>query len=147
MRYSVLLLILIALSIQSCTSEKTLFEKETWWNGHWQKIDDPSFYFSSGQRKVGGNEIVTPQFFLSTQDSILNNFYLLELIEVDHKKKYKLLKTNDNTYLKLQEIDTDHIDVYGPAPSVDEMNTVIHEYRKLPDNITPPVPDSILFDG
>lgn len=146
MKYLSFCLILIILFTFSCTPEKILFEKETWWSGHWQKVSDSTIYFSSGQKKVGGNEIVTPQFFISTNDSIQENFYLKELVEFNHKQKYKLIKTSDNTYLKLQEIDEAHIDVYGPAPSINEIDSIIHEYRKIPADIDPPIPDSILYD-
>lgn len=146
MKYLSIFLMLITIFTFSCTPEKVVFEKETWWNGHWQKVSDSTIYFSSGQKKVGGNEIVTPQFFISTKDSIQENFYLEELVEFNYKQKYKLIKTSEDTYIKLQEIDEDHIEVSGPVPSIDEMDSLIHEYRRLPSNVDPPFPDSILYD-
>ena len=130
----------------SCTPEDTLFEMETWWSGHWQKLDDTSSYFSSGQKRVGGNEMVTPQFFISKNDSILENFHLEELVEFNHKQKFKLIKTSDNTYIKLQEIDESNIEVHGPTQSISELDLEINEYRRLPEGISPPIPDSILYD-
>ena len=130
----------------SCTPEDTVFEMETWWQGHWQQIDDPSIIFSSGQRKVGGNEIVTPQFFISRNDSILQNFYFTDLEDFDHKKLFKLIKTNENTYIKIDENEDSNINLHGPVISIDELDIESQEYRRLPEGITPPMPDSILFD-
>lgn len=146
MKYLSFFLILVIVFTFSCTPEKILFEKETWWNGHWQNVNDSTIYFSIGQKRIGRNEIVRPQFFISTNDSIQENFYLEELVEFNHKQKYKLIKTSDNSYLKLQEIEETHIEISGPVPSMDEMDSVIQEYRRLPTNIDPPIPDSILFD-
>lgn len=139
-------LTLIALFFFSCTSERILFEKETWWNGHWQNVNDTTNYFSSGQKKVGVGEIVTPQFFISRNDSILENFYVEELLEFNHKKKYKLIETNAKIYLKIQEIEADHLEVYGPVSSINELDSVVNEYIIIPENIDPPIPDSILYD-
>jgi len=146
MNYKSILLILLVLVAFSCTTEETLFEKSTWWDGHWQNTDEPTLFFSSGTKRVGFNEIVTSQFFFSKNDSILENFHVEELIESDHKDKFKLMETSKNSFFKIQEIDESHIDIHGPTQSVDEVDNIVISYRRLPENIEPPIPDSILFE-
>ena len=53
--------------------------------------------------------------------------------------------TNENKYIKIRAIDDAYIEVSGPANSLDELNVNITEYLKLPNNLPPPIPDSILF--
>lgn len=129
----------------SCTTKKTLFEMEMQWDGHWQNMDEPSLFFSIGQKPIGSNEIITPQFFISTKDSIHANFYLKSLVDFNHRKRYKIIKTNEETYIKIQEIDEHYIEVYGPSNSVDELEIKIGHYSRLPINVSPPFPDSILY--
>ena len=130
----------------SCTKESTLFEKSTWWDGHWQNMDDPSYFFSVGAKPIGLNEIITPQFFISTRDSIYSNFYVETLIDSDHKKRFKLLKTSDGTYLKIQEIEAEHIiRVHGPTKTIKELDSKVAYYRNLPESVAPPFPDSVLY--
>ena len=143
LKYILMFLFLVAFS--SCTTEKRLFEMEIWWNGHWQNIEEPSSFFSVGQKPVGAGGIITAQFFISTSDSIYSNFYLTSLDGFNHRKKFKLIKTSEGTYLKIQEINEQNIEVYGPSNSITEMELNKHEYRMIPDNIDPPFPDSILF--
>lgn len=127
-------------------TEDVEFEKGTWWVGHWQNMDDPAFFFSVGQKPIGINEIVTAQFFISTRDSIYANFYVEDLIESNHRKRYKTIKTSEGTYLKIQEIIAEqHIEVYGPSNSIKELELKIVNYKKLPDGAVPPFPDSLLF--
>lgn len=145
MKYLPLIAILTTL-ILSCTPESTVFEMETWWSGHWQKLEDSSMFFSSGQKAIGGNEIVTPQLFISKNDSILENFHLVELVDFDHKERFKLIKTSNNSFIKIQETDDSHIEVYGPAQSIEEIDSNINEYRRLPEGAIPPIPDSILYE-
>jgi hypothetical protein len=130
----------------SCTKEKTLFEMDVWWYGHWQNMDNSTFYFSIGQKPVGNNEVRTPQFFNSTSDSIYENYYMKELFDFDHKKRYKIIKTSEDTYIKIQEIEEEHIiRVYGPSNSLKALEASFKEYSRLPDSVAPPFPDSILF--
>lgn len=128
----------------SCDSRKTLFEMEMWWDGHWQNMDEPAMFFSVGSKPIGKNEIVTTQFFISDKDSIYANFYMKSLVDFDHRKGFKLIKTNEDTYLRIQEINDQHIEVYGPSNSTEELETKIGHYTRLPLNISPPFPDSIL---
>ena len=128
---SIISFLIISL-IFSCTPEDTVFEMETWWGGHWQRLDDASMYFSSGQKAIGGNEIVTPQFFISKNDTILQNFHLEELVDFDHKKRFKLIKTSDNSFIKIRQKDESHITLSGPVPTIDEIVSIINEYRKQP---------------
>ena len=129
----------------SCTEDQ-LFEKDTWWYGHWENMDDPAFFFSVGQKPAGINKIRTTQFFISTYDSIYTNFYVKEIIEYNYKNKYKVIKTNEGTYLKIQEIEEEnYIDVYGPSSSMEEMESKKVSYKMMLESTEPPFSDSILF--
>jgi len=116
---------------------------ETWWQGHWENVDDSTFFFSVGFRPV--NEIMTPQFFTSSRDTIYTNFYLFSTVESNHRKRFKVLATSEDTYLKIQEIDEEYIIVYGPAGTINELESKKAEYKKLPFGATPPFPDSVLI--
>ena len=140
---SLILLLILSLPF-SCTTEKRLFEMETWWQGHWENVDDSTFFFSVGSRPVGVNEIRTPQFFTSSKDSIYTNFYLFNTVESNHRKRFKVLVTSEDTYLKIQEIDEEYIIVYGPTGTIGELESIKAEYKKLPFGATPPFPDSVL---
>lgn len=146
MRYLSIIIILISILFHSCTTEKRLFEVSTWWYGHWQSQENPSYYFSSGHKKVGSNEIVTSQFFISTLDSILDKYHLIELIEFDHKDRYKLMKTSDDNFIKIKELDETHLEIYGPAQSKEELESIITEYIRLPETAEKPKADSLLYD-
>jgi len=145
MRNTIFLITLFIVLITSCNSEKLLFEKETWWFGHWQNLEDPSFYLSIGQKPVGGNEIVTTQFFISTLDSIHSNFHVRNLIDFNHKQQWKIMETSDNRFIEIEEIDQFHIEVAGPVNSMEELDAEIVDYRRVPDDAPSPIPDSILF--
>ena len=98
-------------TIISCTTEKTLFEKDIWWYGHWQNFEETDYFFSIGQKPVGINELITPQFFISTRDSIYSNFHLKNLEEFNHSKEWKIILTNGNKYIKIRAIDEAHIEI------------------------------------
>lgn len=145
-RFKFVLLILLLGSFSCIFTEDSEFEKDTWWYGHWQNMDNPAFFFSVGQKPVGINEIRTTQFFISTQDSIYANFYVKDLIESNRKKKYKVIKTSEGNYLKIQEIKEEQIiEVYGPSSSINDLDSKKVDYLRKPENIDPPIPDSILF--
>lgn len=127
----------------SCTTEKVLFEKGDWWIGHWQQLSDETQFFSSGQKSVAG--IVTSQFFYSTADTIYDNFHLELLEDFNHKRRWKVIKTNKDSYIKILEINDSSIEVFGPSPTVDGLDQKIVEYKRMPEQIEPPFPDSILF--
>lgn len=138
-------IILFFLLIQvSCTKEDTLFEESVWWHGHWQNIDEPSLFFSVGFKPIGINKIQTPQFFISTRDSIEENFYMEYLVDSNHNKKMKLIKTSQGSYIKIHEIDMNHIEVYGPSNTVNDLESKMGYYMKLPDSVDPPFSESIL---
>ncbi len=130
--------------MSACTGEDIIFENGEWWQGHWQKIDDVDMYFSSGQKRVGPNEIVTAQYFFSTKDTILQNFHVEELVDSDHRNRNKIIFTNENTFLKIQEIDESNIEVFGPSETLEEIDSIINTYVRLPINEDPPIPDSLL---
>ena len=134
------------LTFFSCTKEKTVFETSVWWFGHWQNMDEPSLFFSIGQKPVGVNDIRTTQFFISTSDSIYANFYLISLEDFNYKKKFKIIKTSEGSFIKIQEIDEEHITVYGPSNSIEGLESMMVEYRMIPDSVAPPFSDSILFE-
>ncbi len=54
--YSYILIGLIFTGFGSCTKAKIVFEKSTWWNWHWQKNSDTSYFFSGGSAKVKEGE-------------------------------------------------------------------------------------------
>ncbi|MFK8103203.1 MAG: hypothetical protein AB8G15_11785 [Saprospiraceae bacterium] len=139
------LILLLTCSLLSCDTEQLLFEKEVWWHGQWQKQKDTSFYFSVGQKPIGPNAIVTTHFFLSTSDSIRANFHVKNLIDFNWKKRWKIIKTSDDTYLKIRELDTSKIALSGPSPSLVALDSSVTIYVKKADVILLPIVDSLLL--
>ncbi len=144
-RTTLYLTILSAFLLLTCNSEKLLFEKEDWWFGHWQNTDDPTFFFSIGQKPIGSNEIVTTQFFIATQDSIYANFYVEDLIDFNHRRKWKLIETSENQFIKIKELETNQLEISGPVELEEDLDTKTVVYDILPSTISPPIHDSILF--
>jgi len=147
-----LYLALISFFLTSCTTEKNLFEREIWWHGHWQNSDDPSMFFSIGQKPVGSNQIRTTQFFISTKDSIYSNFHVKNLIDFNHRKKWKVMQTNDNQFIKIKEVGigeyeagNGEIELYGPAKTEDELDAIMATHFVTFNGMLPLIPDSILF--
>lgn len=145
MKHPSILFTLLVLIIISCTTDETLFEKGTWWEGHWQDIENPSAILSIGHTPVGPNAIVTTQFFITLNDSIIDHFILDELEDFDHKDLIKTIKTDSDTYIRIEEVDESKIDVYGPSDQPEDLETKITNYRRLPDDIIAPIPDSLLY--
>ena len=144
--YSYILIGLIFAGFGSCTKAKIVFEKSTWWNWHWQNISDTNHYFSSGQIEIGEREIVTPKFFFSTTDTILSEFYVRELVDYDHKEKWKLMKTSLNEFIQINEIDESMIEVMGPVSQMEDLYDHSDIYKRLPSDATnTPFGDSILY--
>jgi len=152
MRNFFYLTLVIFFSLTSCNSEKLLFEKETWWYGHWQNSDDSSMFFSIGQKPVGSFERRTTQFFISTQDSIYSNFHVKNLIDFNHRKKWKVMETNDNQFIKIKEVGkkdyelgSGEIELYGPAKTKNVLDTLLASNFTTFNGVLPLIPDSILF--
>lgn len=141
----ILVCILFIAGLSNCTTEKVLFEESNWWMGHWQDASDTTLFFSSGQIPIGERDIITPQFFFSTHDTILSNYYMERLEEFDYKKRWKLIYTNEDQYLKIQELTDSTIEVFGPVDRQEDLPLVRSTYERLSDFATPPFPDSILY--
>jgi len=147
MRNSFYLTLILSFFLTSCTTEKKLFEKEIWWQGHWQILDDPSMFFSIGT-KFG-----TTQFFISTKDSIYSNLLVRNLVDFNYKKKWKLMGTYDNQLIKIKYVGIEdyglgigeELELYGPAETEDELDEKIAIHLKPYNDILPLIPDSILF--
>ena len=140
-----LFLTLFLLMIISCTTEKNLFKESIWWTWHWQNVTDTTLFFSSGQIPIGENNIVTSQFFFSTRDTILSNFYMERLEDFDHKERWKLIYTNEGQYLKIQELTDTTIEVFGPLDRQEDLPMQRGINERLSDFATPPFPDSVLY--
>jgi len=152
MRNFFYLALVISFFLTSCTGVKKDFEKAFWWQGHWQNSDDPSMFFSIGSKPVGPNEVGTAQFFISTQDSIYSNFHVKKLIDFNHRKKWKVIETNDNQFIKIKGVgigkywmDNEEIELYGPAKTKRELNTIKPIHFTFFNGMLPLIPDSILF--
>ena len=111
--------------------------------GHYQNIEDTSLYFSIGLTPVGEDEIHKILFIYSVGDSIYDSFYETER-EYDSKKNQSLITTIDGQYLMIHQITDTNIEVYGPSNSLDDLQSVMHEYQRLPDDVQI-FPESILF--
>jgi len=103
-------------------------------------------FFSIGQKRGAA------QFFISTKDSIYSNFHLKNLVDFNHRKKWKIIETDDNQFIKIKEVGTGEvgfgngeIELYGPAKTVAELDTKIAIHLKQFNDMLPIIPDSILF--
>lgn len=142
---NIILLSIGLLTFFLCTTEKNLFKESKWWTWHWQNVSDTSHFFSVGSVKIGPRQIATPQFFFATRDTILSDFYMERLEDFDHKKKWKLIYTNEGQYLKIQELTDTTIEVFGPVEKQEDLPMKSGIYERLSDFATPPFPDSILY--
>jgi len=142
----ILLVTLLIMKLSSCTTDKVLFKESKWWTWHWQNVSDTSQFFS-----VGGipaelhEENGKIQFFFSTRDTILSNFYMERLEDFDYKKRWKLIYTNEGQYLKIQELTDTTIEVFGPVDRQDELSMKRGIFERLSDFATPPFPDRVLY--
>lgn len=134
----------LLLNSSACTTEKNLFKNDMW-TWHWQKVSDTSYFFSLGSKPIGRNEIWTPQFFFSTRDSIFSNFHMENLEDFDHKERWKLIKTSEDQYIGIQELDDELIEVFGPVEDTRDFDLEHAMYRRMADDAHPPFSDSILY--
>jgi hypothetical protein len=66
------------------------------------------------------------------------------LDDFDHKKRYKIIKTSEETFIKIQEIDEDNIEVFGPGETLEELNLKISAFSRFIPADRWPKCDSIL---
>ncbi len=145
--YSYILIGLIFTGFGSCTKAKIVFEKSTWWNWHWQKKSDTLYFFSGGSTKVKEGEKGIVRYYFSTRDTIFSDFLVIELVDYDHKERWKIMKSNMEEYLRIIEIDESTIEVLGPVSQIEDLYDHSDIYTRLPDDATNvPLSDSILYD-
>src|SRR5690625_3905366 len=143
--YRFILAGLIFIAISSCTTEKMFFEKDNWWFGHWQNTSDTSSFFSGGNIRVHQSEKGIIRYYFYTKDTISHQHLIVELVEFNYKKKWKLMKTEDEKFIKVQEIDPSTIEVSGPVARTEDLYDHTGIYIKLPDDSPDkPFDDNIL---
>ena len=133
---------LLCLILSSCNTEALFFEKEFYWQGHWERLDKENEYFSSGFSNNGA------QFYFSTIDTISSTLNPHKLLEFNYKKKWKLFQTYDGQYIKIIEIEPDKmIEIIGPVQSKNEIEDGGLKYVFLKEFMHPLIPDSLLYGG
>lgn len=133
---------LLFIFLSSCNTEALFFEKEFYWQGHWERLDKENEYFSSGFSNNGA------QFYFSTIDTISSTLNPHKLLEFNYKKKWKLFQTYDGQYLKIIEIEPDKmIEIIGPVQSKNEIEDGGLKYVFLKEFMHPLIPDSLLYGG
>lgn len=75
----------------------------------------------------------------------MSNFYMKELVDYDYKKRWKLIYTNEDQYVKIQELTENMIEVFGPVDKQEDLHMKSGIYERLSDFATPPFPDSFLY--
>lgn len=86
------------------------------------------------------------RYYFSMKDTILNYYLATELIDFDHRKEWKLMKTDDDQFIRIQVIDRSSIEVLGPAPRKEDLYDHSGIYTRLPDDAdNMPFTDSLLY--
>jgi|GEM_PF-1011852 len=71
---------------------------------------------------------------------------LCGLIDFDHRKEWKLMKTDDDQFIRIQVIDRSSIEVLGPASRKEDLYDHSGIYTRLPDKAdNMPFTDSLLY--
>lgn len=86
------------------------------------------------------------RYYFSAKDTILNYYLATELIDFDHRRKWKLMKTDDDQFIRIQAIDRSSIEVLGPASRKEDLYDRSGIYTRLPDDAgNKPFTDSLLY--
>lgn len=86
------------------------------------------------------------RYYFSMKDTILNYYLATELIDFNYRKEWKLMKTDDDQFIRIQVIDRSSIEVLGPAPRKEDLYNHSGIYTRLPDKAdNMPFTDSLLY--
>lgn len=73
-------------------------------------------FFSGGNIRAYHGEKGITRYYFSTRDTIFHQHLIVELVDFNYRKKWKLMKTEDNKFIRIQEINRSSIEVSGPVP-------------------------------